>query len=340
MRKPVVLITGANGEIGHGLIERLAEEGGRAIVTLDVAPLDPALGRRVQREITASILDAGALERVLFEFEVDLVFHLAAVLSTRAEFSPVTAHRVNVEGTLNLLEFAHHEGQSHGRQVVFVYPSSIAVYGLPSLEEKRRAGRVGERDWIDPTTMYGCNKLYSEQLGRYYARHYKQLAATSHARSVDFRALRLPGLISATTLPAGGTSDYAPEMMHAAAQHHAYACFVRPDAKIPFMAMPDGIDALLALARAPRERLSQTAYNVRAFAPTADDIRVEALRAFPQARLEYRVDEKRQTIIDAWPQDVDDSAARRDWGFAPAYDFERAFRDYLIPTIRKRYGGM
>src|ERR1051325_4686095 len=115
MRKPGLLITGANGEIGHGLIDRLAEDGGRAIVTLDVTPLDAGLVRKVHREVNGSILDTAALERILSEFEVDLIFHLAAVLSTRAEFSPVTAHKVNVEGTLNLLEFAYHEAESHGR---------------------------------------------------------------------------------------------------------------------------------------------------------------------------------------------------------------------------------
>jgi threonine 3-dehydrogenase len=155
---------------------------------------------------------------------------------------------------------------------------------------------------------------------------------------VDFRAVRLPGLISASTTPSGGTSDYAPEMIHAAAQGRPYACFVRPDAQIPFMSMPDAIDALLALAAASRERLGQTAYNVRAFAPTADEIRAEVLRAFSNARISYQVDPKRQNIIDTWPADVDDSAARRDWGFSPAFDFARAFRDYLIPTIKDRYG--
>ena len=114
------------------------------------------------------------------------MFHLAALLSTRAEFTPTTAHHVNVEGTLNLLEFAQHEGESHGREVVFVYPSSIAAYGIPDLDTKTRAGRVREDDYLHPTTMYGCNKLYCEQLGRYYALHYKQLAANTAARRVDF----------------------------------------------------------------------------------------------------------------------------------------------------------
>ena len=337
MRKPVVLITGASGEIGHGLIERLAEDGSRAIVTLDLAPLDPSLSKKVQRELVGSILDQPALEHILAEFEVDLVFHLAALLSTRSEFAPRTAHQVNVEGTLNLLEFAQREAESHGRPVVFLYPSSIAAFGLPSLQIKKAAGRVREDQYAHPRTMYGCNKLYCEQLGDYYAHHYKQLSADPVSGRVDFRAVRFPGLISAATVPSGGTSDYAPEMIHAAAKGEPYACFVRPDTRIPFMAMPDGVDALLALAAAPRAAITRSAYNLGAFAPTADAVRDEVLRAFPAAQITYQVDQKRQGIVDSWPEDVDDSAARADWGFAPRFDFTGAFREYLIPAIRQRY---
>lgn len=337
MRKPVVLITGAGGEIGHGLIEELAADGSRPIITLDLMPLEPAMARKVDREFTGSILDASLLELILAEFEVDTVFHLAALLSTRSEFSPMTAHEVNVGGTLNLLEFAQHEAESHGRPVTFLYPSSIAAYGLPTLEAKAAAGRVKEHEFAHPTTMYGCNKLYCEQLGEYYARHYKQLSAEPMAGRVDFRAVRFPGLISAMTVPSGGTSDYAPEMIHAAAQGQPYACFVRPDAQIPFMAMPDGVAALLKLAAAPASALSQTAYNLGAFAPTAEQVREQVLAAFPKAEITYEVDAKRQGIVDSWPADVDDSAARRDWGFDPEFDFARAFGDYLIPTIRDHY---
>ena len=336
LRKPVVLITGAGGEIGHGLIERLHADT-RPIITLDVAPLDPALGRLVSREFTGSILDKALLERILAEFEVELVIHLAALLSTRSEFTPLTAHEVNVEGTLILLEFAQHEGESHGRTVTFVYPSSIAAYGLPDLETKMQAGRVREGEWNVPITMYGCNKLYCEMLGDYYARHYKQLAAEAASGKVDFRCVRFPGLISAMTVPSGGTSDYAPEMIHAAAKGESYGCFVRPDTRIPFMAMPDGVDALLTFAAAPRQQLRRTAYNVGAFSPTAEEIRDVVTQAFPQADISWHPDRKRQAIVDSWPADVDDGAARGDWGFAPRYDFARAFSEYLIPTIRKRY---
>jgi threonine 3-dehydrogenase len=336
MRKPVVLVTGAGGEIGHGLITRLVAAG-RTIVTIDIAPLDPDLARHVRREFTGSITDKGLLERVLAEFEIDLVFHLAALLSTRSEFTPMTAHEVNVEGTLNLLEFAHHEGESHGRPVTFMYPSSIAAYGLPDLATKMKVGRVREDDWTNPTTMYGCNKLYCEHLGRYYARHYKQLAAEKTAGRVDFRCVRFPGLISALTVPSGGTSDYAPEMVHAAAKGEPYACFVRPDTRIPFMAMPDAVDALMHLAQAPRQRLTRTAYNLSAFSPSAEEVCDVALAAFPDAQISWTIDTKRQGIVDSWPAEVDDSAARRDWSFAPTYDFARAFDEYLIPTIRERY---
>jgi nucleoside-diphosphate-sugar epimerase len=338
MRKPVVVITGAGGEIGHGLIDRIAERGDRRIVTIDISRLEGTIAKKVDREVTGSITDRPLLERLMAEFEVDLVFHLAALLSTRSEFTPIAAHEVNVEGTLSLLEFAQHEAESHGRPVVFVYPSSIAAYGLPDTATKTRAGKVREDEYLHPTTMYGCNKLYCELLGDYYARHYKQLAAESMIGRVDFRCVRFPGLISGVTTPSGGTSDYAPEMIHAAAQGEAYACFVRPDTRIPFMAMPDGVDALLTLAAAPRERLQRTSYNVGAFSPAAEEIHDVVARAFPGAEITWKTDVKRQAIVDSWPADVDDTAARRDWGFAPQYDFARAFSEYLIPTIRRRYG--
>jgi nucleoside-diphosphate-sugar epimerase len=138
-------------------------------------------------------------------------------------------------------------------------------------------------------------------------------------------------------MPSGGTSDYAPEMMHAAARGEPYACFVRPDTRIPFMAMPDGVEALLQLAAAPADRLTRTAYNVSAFNPSAEEIRSIVLESFPNADITWDIDEKRQSIVDSWPAAVDDGAARADWGFAPRYDFASAFGDYLIPKIRERY---
>jgi nucleoside-diphosphate-sugar epimerase len=185
--------------------------------------------------------------------------------------------------------------------------------------------------------MYGANKLYCEHLGRYYGRHYKQLAVGPPTGKVDFRCIRFPGLISAETLPSGGTSDYAPEMIHAAAAGKPYACFVRPDTRIPFMTMPDAIDAIVRLVKSPRESLSRTVYNIGAFAPAVEEIEDLLQIEFPKSAVTTDVDEKRQGIIDSWPADVDDSAARRDWGHQPKHDLAGAFGEYLIPNIRKRY---
>ena len=337
MRKAATFITGASGEIGHGLIERLADRRGRAIISLDLQPLAGEVAGLVDQHFVGSILDTSLLERVLAQYDVDRVFHLAALLSTRCEFTPATAHEVNVEGTLRLLEFAQKEGESHGRPVVLLYPSSIAAYGLPDVETKERAESVREDDWKVPATMYGSNKLYCEHLGRYYSQNYMQLAAEKQSGRVDLRSVRFPGLISAVTLPSGGTSDYAPEMLHAAAKGEPYACFVRPDTRIPFMTMPDAVDALLQLAEAPAASLSRRVYNVAAFNPSAEEIRGLVAEAFPGSRIGFEPDKKRQRIVDSWPQSVDSSSARDDWSFGPAYELERAFSEYLVPTIRGRY---
>ena len=336
MRKEVVLVTGAAGEMGTALITRLCD-GGASVLALDVNPLPEAVRARCQSALTGDILDEKLLSRLVTEFAIPLVYHLAAVLSTRAEFNPEGAHRINVEGTLALLKLAAEQGVWLGRPVTFVFPSSIAAYGVPDLGTKTRVGAVKEHEWNVPTTMYGCNKLYGEHLGRYYARHYRQLVAATCEPHVDFRSLRFPGLISAFTLPTGGTSDYAPEMLHHAAQGKPYACFVREDTRIPFMAMPDAIDALTRLEAAPRERLTGYVYNVTSFSPTAGELRDRTLSAFPGARITFEPDLKRQAIVDTWPVDQDDTRARRDWGWQPAYDEQRAFDEYLVPNIRARY---
>jgi nucleoside-diphosphate-sugar epimerase len=338
-RKPVVLVTGAGGEMGHTLIRRLAEASVFDVLALDVRPPDAEVGRCCAAVRVGDILDRHLLDRLMSEFEISVVFHLAALLSTRGEFVPETAHEVNVQGTLNLLRLAVEEARSLGRPVKFLFPSSIAAYGLPTPDAKRRAGRVGEDQWLTPITMYGCNKLYCEHLGRYFTRHYRQLALGDEPRGVDFRAIRFPGLISAFTVPSGGTSDYAPEMFHAAAQGRPYTCFVREDTRIPFMAMPDAIDALLALLQAPTGSLSTRVYNVSGFNPSAGELARLVRRAFPAAEITFAPDPRRQAIVDSWPEDVDDSRARRDWEFRAAYDLDRTFDDYFLPTVSRRYAG-
>lgn len=339
MRKPVVLITGACGEIGHGLVEHFGLLGDREIITLDLRAFNsPTLRDYCSANIVGNILDESLLNRLISEYEIHTIYHLAALLSTRAEYTPEEAHRVNVNGTLNLLKMAAEQSRWHGHQVKFLFPSSIAVYGLPDLQTKNAAAPLKETQWNLPRTMYGCNKLYCEQVGRYFTLHYRQLAADANQSGVDFRSLRFPGLISATTLPSGGTSDFVPEMIHAAAKGEAYDCFVESPATIPFMAMPDAIRALVQLESAPKASLSQRVYNVTAFSPSAGEVKKRILRAFPDARIDFVPDAPRAGIVDSWPARVDDSAARSDWGFSPEFDFERAFGEYLIPTIRDHYG--
>ncbi len=337
IRKRVVLITGANGEVGHGLIEQIATLDPRPyIVALDLRKIDRPLRPLVDRLVIGDILDTKLLETLTTEYEIDTIYHLAALLSTSSEFNPETAHRVNVQGTVNLLKLSVDQSASRGQPVKFLYASSIAAYGLPDLETKRAAGWVPEEHYLNPITMYGCNKLYCEHLGRYYAEHYQQLAA-ARSIGVDFRCVRFPGLISATTVPTGGTSDYAPEMLHAAAQGEPYACFVREDTAIPFMVMPDAIKALLDLARAPRGQLTRHVYNVTSFSRTAEQFAAMVKQSFPHAQITFEPSDARQGIVDSWPEGIDDQAARTDWGWAPHYDADRAFHDYLIPTISQRY---
>jgi len=154
---------------------------------------------------------------------------------------------------------------------------------------------------------------------------------------LDFRSVRFPGLVSAYTVPSGGTSDYGPEMLHAAAQNLPYACFVREDTIIPFMAMPDAITALLNLASAPANALSRRVYNVTSFSLTAAEFRERVIKDFRDAQITFEPDLKRQGIVDSWPAGLNDNDARRDWGWAPAYDLERSFDEYLVPNIRSRY---
>lgn len=337
MHEEVILITGANGEIGHGLIHHLASKQ-KQIIAIDLNPLDKALQPQVASWQKGDILDYALLEKLFEQYHFSVIFHLASILSTKAEQNPELAHRINVEGTLNLLRLAAAQSSQSCQPVRFIYPSSIATYGLPSLAAKQAAGKIREDQFTQPTTMYGINKLYCENLGRYYSKHYKQLADHTDPNCLlDFRSLRFPGLISAETTPTGGTSDYGPEMLHAAAKGIPYDCFVRPDARLPFMAMPDAVKSLVMLAEAPRACLSQTVYNVTSFSPDARELKEITLQAFPQAEINFVPDTDRQGIVDSWPADIDDTAARRDWAWQPDYCLERAFNEYLVPAIRGRY---
>lgn len=343
-RNAAILVTGAGGEMGHGLLEVLARERDATdgpfptVVAIDLRELDSERKGLCDESFAGDVTDSALLSRLLAQYEISEIYHLAALLSTRSEFVPETAHSVNVGGTINLFRLAVEEARSNGQAVKFFFPSSIATYGFPDLAKKRSCGSITEDEWLQPLTMYGCNKLSGEHLGRYYSRHYRRLASDRIPQPIDFRSIRFPGIISAETVPSGGTSDFGPEMVHAAARGEPYACFVRPDARIPFMTMPEAIEATRQLMSAPLDSLSRMVYNVQSFAPSAEDFLLQVQAHFPGAQVEFEPDEARQSIVDSWPESLNDESARNDWNWSPTHDLDSAFAEYLVPRILERYG--
>jgi threonine 3-dehydrogenase len=245
------------------------------------------------------------------QFRPERILHLAAILSAVGESVPHRAWRVNMDGTRNVLEAARLFGV---KQVFFT--STIAAFG-PGLPQP-----VGDDVPLRPTTMYGLTKVAGELLGEYYQRKF----------GIDFRGVRFPGLINAG-IPGGGTSDYALFMYVDGMRDGHYAAFCTPEARIPFMYMPDAIRALLELSDAPKARLGQSIYNIAAMSPSAQEI-ADAVRArLAGVEITFAPDPVRQAILDSWPEALDDANARRDWGWRHEYDLE-AMSDDLLPRIR------
>lgn len=335
-RRQAILLTGAGGEVGHGLIHRLSEHASTPIVAFDLRRLDEDLASRCHAVFTGDVRDPFALAPILSRYEITEVYHLAALLSSTGERNPSLAHEVNTQGTMNLLRLLTEQAGATGRPVKFIYPSSIAVYGLPSEVEKRRAGAVAEDEYLNPITMYGVNKLCCEHLGRYYAEHYQLLDRGDAPAPIDFRCVRYPGLISPHTAPSGGTSDYGPLMLHAAAKGEEAVCFVEEDARLPFMLMADAIDATLALAKA--ENLTRRVYNVASFAPTAGEIAKAIAIHFPRFEPRYEIHPGRAAIVSSWPGDVDRAAAAADLGIQTHREFGSVLAEQLIPAVQEMYG--
>ena len=335
MPERTLLITGACGEIGQALIETLSEEPQTTIISLDLKPIPEHLTGKSTHYQT-DLLNKDFLRELEGKYKFKEIYHLAALLSTTAEHKPTLAHQVNTCVTIDLLDLAARQSQENGSSVKFIFPSSIAVYGMPDLETKSSSPPVKETQWTEPTTMYGCSKLYCEKVGRYYSDHFHQLEDPVPIR-IDFRALRFPGIISAFTIPSGGTSDFGPEMIHYAAQGKPYSCFVRPDVRIPFMVMPDAVRSLIELSRAPLNQLTRRVYNVTSFSYSAQDFQRFTESGFPGAQIRYQPDLSRQTIVDSWPADIDDQAARSDWGWKPEYNAEDACQKYLLKNIQAHY---
>ena len=310
-----ILLTGAGGQIGHDLIGALVAAG-HDVISTDLAPRPASHARAGGDWQRLDVTDATATETLIGTTRPDLVFHLAAILSARGEQDPRLAYNVNQTGTWNVLEACRKAGVKR-----LVFTSSIAVFGPPP------SGPLPDPTPDDvplhPTTMYGVTKVAGELLCAYYTQKH----------DVDCRGVRFPGLISAA-MPGGGSSDYALFMYVDAVRHGGYESFARPDTRIPLMYMPDGVRALLELAMADREKLTRCIYNIAAFSPRADEIAASVQRAIPSARFTYNPDPRRQGILDSWPKALDDSAARRDWGWKASYDLDGMTAD-LLPRVRR-----
>ena len=255
------------------------------------------------------------------------------MLSTKAEYSPFNANQVNVNGTLNLIDLAIKQGVMSRSSVQFFFPSSIAVYGM----DESHQSPIKEDEYLFPKTIYGMNKLYCEQLGVYFSNNYHRLTKDYAPGLLDFRSIRFPGLISVTTSPTGGTSDYIPEMLHSAANNNeTYNCFVNKDTRLPFMIMPDAIDAIYKLMNVQKSYLKTQIYNISAFSPSVGEFHSKLLNYFPNLNIIYEVNEQRQKMVDGWPSEVCCNQALYDWNWKPKYDLDNAFSEYFIPYLKSK----
>ncbi len=312
-----VLVTGALGQLGSELTPSLRGRYGREnVLASDV--------RRPSEEVLNSgpfeLLDVTDIERtreVVKGFDVDLIFHLAAILSAAGELKPQLAWHVNVNGLRNILEAAR-EFEVEG---VF-FPSSIASFGPETPREMAPQDTI-----MRPRTIYGITKLTGELLCDYYYSKY----------GLDVRGLRYPGIISSEALPGGGTTDYAVEMFHYAIKEGRYMCFVKRETVLPMIYMPDAIRAAIELMEADISRLKHhNAFNVSGMSFSAGELEEEIRRHIPNFAVEYRPD-FRQEIANTWPRSIDDSAAREEWGWKPLYSLPLMAED-MIKRLRERYG--
>jgi nucleoside-diphosphate-sugar epimerase len=309
-----ILITGAQGQIGSDLVVALRERyGSQGIVESDLQSSPPAGEISGPHEIL-DVRDADRLQDIVDRYRVDTVFHLASLLSANGEHRPDLCWDVNINGLRNVLEIAR------SRRLRVFWPSSIAVFGPAT-------PRMGtpQTTILDPVTLYGITKVAGESLCRYYAQRW----------GVDVRSLRFPGIISYSAPPGGGTTDYAVAMFYSALEEECYTCFVRPDTRLPMMYMPDAVRSILSLMDAEADAIGiRTSYNVAALSFSAQELEKEIRRHVPGFRVEYRPD-FRQDIADSWPTLVDDSAARKEWGWQHAYDLPSMVEDMLAQLARR-----
>jgi len=312
-----ILVTGAVGQIGSELALALRDRYGsdRVIAAGHRTPPGAAL-RDSGPFITLDVVDRDAIDAAIAAHDIGTIYHMAAILSAVGEDKPQLAWNVNMHGLYNVLETARDRGLDR----IFV-PSSIAVFGPDTPHDC--APQDGP---LHPTTMYGVTKVAGELLGDYYVRRF----------GLDVRGLRYPGIISSETPPGGGTTDYAVAIFYEAVRTRRYTCFVRRDTILPMLYMPDCIKATIDLMEADGQRLQHHCdFNLAGMSFSAGELADEIRKHVPGFTCEF-VPDKRQAIADSWPQRLDDSAARQEWGWSPDYDLP-AMTEAMLTRLRERH---
>jgi len=310
-----ILVTGALGQIGSELTEGLCDHfSPDNVIITDKKPL-PKDDNINCRFCQLDIRNVQKLDLIIKKYNIDMIYHLAALLSAVAEKNPQAAWQVNMIGLYNILEAARINQCS-----IFV-PSSIGVFG-PDTPKKKTPQETIQR----PNTMYGVTKVAGELLCDYY---YKKFG-------VDTRGIRYPGIISSKTLPGGGTTDYAVEIYYAAVKTKQYTCFLHPNTYLDMMYMPDAVRAAIALMEADPKKLGhRNAYNITTMSVCPQDISKSIRKIIPDFKIKYQVDPERQSIADSWPDSIDDSTARKEWGWNPQYDLEKTSAEMINKLSQK-----
>jgi len=312
-----ILVTGATGQIGSELALELRHKHDRDNVVAvghTKKPSDNLLNSGPFEFVDLS--EKAGLEKVVERYDIDTIYHLAAVLSATGEQNPQLAWNLNMSSLYNVLELA----REHELVRVF-WPSSIAVFSPP-------APRVNtpQETILLPTTMYGITKVAGELLCNYYF----------HRFGLDVRSIRYPGIISSEVLPGGGTTDYAVAIFYEAIRNRRYTCFVREDTVLPMMYMPDCIRATVDLMEADMSRIKRhDGYNVAGISFAVGELAAEIKKYIPEFRCEYKPD-FRQKIADSWPMSIDDNVARKEWGWKPKYDLAAMTKD-MMEKLSKRF---
>lgn len=311
-----VLVTGATGQIGSELVPELIKIHGLDNVIIGVHRRKPDCQITDAIYEKVNVLNKEELDSTINKHDIDTVYHLAAILSAAGEQNPWLAWDVNMNGTYNVLELA----RTHEMIRVFI-PSSIAAFGPETPRINTPQDTV-----LKPRTMYGLTKVSGELLANYYYEKF----------DLDVRGVRYPGIISYKTPPGGGTTDYAVEIFHEAIKHKKYTCFLREDSTLPMMYMPDCVKATIDLMNTDLDKLiHHTDYNLAAISFSPADLVTEIRKHIPDFEILYEPD-SRQTIADSWPKTIDDSAARREWGWNPSYDLSQMTKD-MLDNLRSRY---